>query len=60
MKTCSHTVLGVIMEHPACGKCPSQEELEEHAKWFLDAIEHHRKYPKLPGEDGYEFWQRYQ
>jgi len=60
VEMCAHEAFGVIMEHAACHPCPSQSESEERAKWFIAAIEYHRRHPKLPGEEGYEFWRAYQ
>jgi len=60
VKMCEHVVLGVIVGHPASGPCPSREELERHAQWFLGAIEYRREHPKQPGEEGYELWRHYQ
>lgn len=60
METCEHLVDGVLLAHPACGPCPTQEELHRQAQWFLGIIEYRKVHPKRPGEEGYEFWKHYQ
>ena len=60
MKWCSHTAQnGVIHEHFG-GPCPSDEELEQWAQWFVGIIEYRRRHPKKSGEERYEFWKHYQ
>ena len=60
MKVCEHLVDGVLVAHPAYGRCPTDAELRRQARWFLEAIEYRRAHPKKPGEEGYEFWKHYQ
>lgn len=60
MEWCKHDLGDFIYEHPVCGACPSDEELEVSRQWFMDTVQYRKEHPKKPGEEGYEFWKHYQ